>query len=83
MKYKPIACQDYDRLELYASRRQPVSVLFSTEDGALVRKEAVVLKDLQSIKGEEYLCLDDGSQAIRLDRLIEVENEIFSGHCKV
>lgn len=83
MKYQPIACQDYDKLELYASRRQPVAVVFSTEDGVLVRKAAVVLKDLQCVGSEEFLWLDDGSEPIRLDRLISVGNEIFSGQCKV
>ncbi len=79
--YQPILCQHYDTLELLASRQQPTTVVYTLADGSSIRKEGVRLQDLQSIQGEEFLWLDDGSQPIRLDQLQMVGDENFTGHC--
>lgn len=80
--YLPISCQQYDILEILASRQQPTSVVYTNAEEVIVRKEGVRLKDLQTIRGEEFLWLDDESEPIRLDRLRMVGEEIFVGHCR-
>lgn len=81
--YQPLACHLYDLLEIYTLRRLPTRVRYTTEEGREICVEEVRLKDLQTIRGEEFLWLDNGSKPIRLDRLISVGNETFLGSCKI
>lgn len=78
-KYTPIGCQYYDVLELNASRKTVCTIAyFETESKVRVVESTIV--DIYTKEKAEYLKLADGS-AIRLDKILSVNDTQFYGHC--
>ncbi len=77
--YQPISCDFHSELELFALRRQPVEIRYTTVDG----NEAIIsqpIQDLYTRNGEEFLLLPDGSE-IRLDQLVSVGGKVLTNYC--
>lgn len=68
--YRPVTCTLYDRLEVLATRAQPVRVVWTDLDGTS-RENDARLDDLFSDADGEWLRLSDGT-TVRLDRLVSV-----------
>ena len=79
MKYQPISCDYYDELTLLAMRCKRCSVVFKNKNGNVETVEAVI-KDIFTLKGEEFLLLSDGRE-IRLDQLVSVDGKELSNYC--
>lgn len=78
-KYKPIACQFYDVLEVYASRKEPVKITFF-EPGQSVKTVNSIIKNLVTRNKEEFLLLPDDTE-IRLDQILSINDTQFYGNC--
>ena len=78
IKYIPIDCNFYDRLEAWSTRQEKVTIELLDE-----QEESVgVIKDLYIKDKVEFLLLDSGIE-IRLDRIASVNNIPLSGACDV
>lgn len=78
LDYQPISCDLYDTLTLLAIRGTQAHLVYQDEADALHEIHARVL-DINTEDDGEYLILAD--QRIRLDRLIRVNDQPFSGAC--
>lgn len=77
MKYQPIDCSFYDRLEHYAVLGRQVNIVYRDPDGVTIEKLATI-KDLRNSKDEEFLYTDDLiTDPIRLDNLISVDGHLL------
>lgn len=77
--YQPISCDFHSELELFALRRRPVEIRYTTVDGG----EAIIsqpIQDLCTRNSEEFLLLPDGSE-IRLDQLVSVGGKVLANYC--
>lgn len=68
--YKPIDCNYYDVLILYAMHKDQVFVTYENDDGDQQTVQAVIL-DLFTKQKEEFMRLSSGI-VIRLDRVLSV-----------
>lgn len=69
--YDPIDCSMHDRLESYATLRQPCRIAFRDDDGRLQEAHDRIA-DVFAEDGVEYIRTAAGEQ-IRLDRIEEVD----------
>jgi len=76
-KYIPLACGLYDRLESVSVLRKVCEIKYFTEGGETLTVTQKII-DIKSENKTEYLVLEDKT-AIRLDRIISVDGEPFSG----
>ncbi|WP_298707215.1 hypothetical protein [Chitinophaga sp.] len=70
--YQPIDCNYYDRLEAWATLREPVLLEFLGDDGQ-PRTETAVIRDLYVRNKAEFLLTEAGRE-LRLDRLMAVNH---------
>lgn len=70
--YQPIDCNYYDRLEAWATLREPVLLEFVDGEGHPVTETAVI-RDLYVRNKAEFLLTDAGRE-LRLDRLVAVNH---------
>jgi transcriptional antiterminator Rof (Rho-off) len=76
LPYRPIDCALYDHLEwLIGQVHAPCEIVFTDEQGQ-VQSLTALPNDLQTVGGEEFLCLNNG-QRIRLDRLKRIGDRQF------
>ena len=71
--YFPISCEIHDLLEICALTRRPTQIRL--RDGAgegAGQLRSVVITDVYSLGGAEYLCLNTG-ETLRLDQLVDVD----------
>jgi transcriptional antiterminator Rof (Rho-off) len=69
--YEPVACALYDELGLRMMRGTPCRLVVESSDGRDVMETQIA--DLYTEGEAEYVRLDDG-RAIRLDRIVEVDD---------
>ncbi len=69
-KYKPINCSFYDVLLEFATKKNPVTLIYQTSDNNQHTSQAII-KDVFTKKGEEFLELATGER-IRLDHIISI-----------
>ncbi len=69
--YHPISCDFHDLLEIHATSRKPVPIVYRDDAGNAATVSAVIT-DVFARSGADYLSLDSGD-TLRLDRLIEVD----------
>ncbi|MEM6765242.1 MAG: hypothetical protein AAF655_09960 [Bacteroidota bacterium] len=81
--YKPIACGLYDQLELWAMRKNDVTITYITTSGPITTTDRI--KDLTQINKAECMVLESDSSTIRLDDIISVNGIPFdqADACKV
>ncbi|MCH8495220.1 MAG: hypothetical protein LAT57_06255 [Balneolales bacterium] len=72
--YSPVSCTLYDELALAISRGK--SIELSIEDGNAIETINVVLVDLFSKNGEEFLKIE-GDRLIRLDYIRKINGEPY------
>ncbi len=70
MKYVPIDCNYYDRLEALAVRRKVVDIVYEVDGSECLTTSRIV--DLYSKEQVEYMQLESGD-AVRLDDVISVD----------
>ncbi|WP_341836080.1 hypothetical protein WJU16_24990 [Chitinophaga pollutisoli] len=70
--YQPIDCNYYDRLEAWATLREPVLLEFLGSDGQ-PQTETAVIRDLYVRNKAEFLLTEAGRE-LRLDRLMAVNH---------
>ena len=70
--YQPIDCNYYDRLEAWATLREPV-LLEYLDDSGRPQAETAVIRDLYVRNKAEFLLTDAGRE-LRLDRLVAVNH---------
>jgi Rho-binding antiterminator len=75
--YRPINCEFHDVLESCATLRKAVHIDSVLSNGTNQSRH-VVIADLYSRGGAEYLILDDG-ETIRLDALLSVDGRGVDG----
>ncbi len=78
-KYIPIACQFYDVLELHASRKEEVTIVFF-ESSKSVKTIKSKINTLVTKDKEEFLVLPDNTK-IRLDQILSINDTQFYGSC--
>lgn len=78
-KYIPIACQFYDVLESYASRKEEVTIAYF-ESAKSVKTVKHKIKTLVTRNKEEFLVLPDDKE-VRLDQIISINDTQFYGSC--
>lgn len=71
--YIPINCNSYDILLDKATLKKRCEILYSTQEGNRLQKEAIIV-DVFTKNKEEFLVLNDGI-IIRLDKIITIDNE--------
>ena len=76
--YRPIACALHDELEAAATRRAPVALAYTSEEGE-EREARGRIVDLGARNGAEYLRLDTGLE-LRLDRIRALDGVPFRNH---
>jgi Rho-binding antiterminator len=76
LKYIPIDCNYYDRLEEAATRRQIVTLRY--REGAEEKTVQGRITDLQIKEGAEWLLLEQGFW-LRLDNLIAMDQWVVPG----
>jgi Rho-binding antiterminator len=76
--YIPISCTFHDRLEAIATMRRPVRIDYRTPAGDVQSIDAGIT-DLFATNREEYVLLATG-EAVRLDRLVRVDDGKFDGN---
>jgi Rho-binding antiterminator len=70
-EYTPIDCSMHDRLESYATLRQPCRISFRDDDGRL-QEARDRIEDVFAEDGVEYIRTGAGER-IRLDRIEQVD----------
>lgn len=70
--YQPIDCNYYDRLEAWATLREPVLLEFLGGNGQ-PQAETAVIRDLYVRNKAEFLLTEAGRE-LRLDRLMAVNH---------
>lgn len=78
-KYKPIACQFYDVLEMHASRKEEIIIAYFESEQS-VKTISTKIEDIKTRDKEEFLVLSDNSE-IRLDQILSVNDSQFYGGC--
>jgi Rho-binding antiterminator len=79
--YQAISCEYHDMLEILAMRRKVVGVLYvNAQDERQARVSTI--SDVFTQGGEEYLVMGTG-EAVRLDRLVAVDNRPLPAICPV
>ncbi len=70
--YRPISCDEHDRLEAAAVEKREVEIEF--EQKGVRQRERGRIDDIFSTEGEEFLRFraDNGTVEIRLDRIRDV-----------
>lgn len=76
--YHPISCDLYDTLTLLAIRGTEATLVYQGVNGRLHEISARIL-DINTEDDGEYLILEN--QTIRLDQLVRVNDQPFSGVC--
>lgn len=77
--YRPISCDYYDELTLFAMQRKSVCIVYKNTNDSEEKIEAI-LKDIVTREKEEFLILND-SREIRLDKIISVDGKKLSSYC--
>lgn len=75
--YQPISCDFHDLLEVHATTRKPVRMVYRDDAGTVNDIDAVIT-DVFARAGADYLSLNTGA-TLRLDRLIEVDGVRLPG----
>lgn len=69
--YTPIACTQYDRYERAMITRLPLAISWQEDDGQR-HQDLVVVRALETVKGQEFLDFEDRGQhrhRVRLDAI--------------
>lgn len=69
MKYIPVSCSIYDRIESLAVRRQMVEIIFRDQKNNEVKISGII-NNVYSENKAEYLLI--GKASIRLDKIINI-----------
>ena len=79
--YKPISCDDHDRLELAVMHGAPLKITYRDETGHTQTETHIRVTDVQTKDGSEWLAfkLTSGeSRTLRLDWIVSFE-ELTAG----
>ena len=80
--YKPISCDYYDILLDFATKKQEVSIVLTSEEGNDPMEFSDIIIDVFTKKGEEFMNLKSGN-TYRLDRIISVNGIELNGFCAI
>lgn len=69
-EYEPVQCDFYDHFEIYALYRKPVRIEYQSFEGEK-REYQGIIRDLRTIRKEEFLILDD-HDPIRADQVLRI-----------
>jgi Rho-binding antiterminator len=78
--YKPISCQFHDLIEHFATLKQRVKIAFVDGENVIQETDDIIKNWVNNGDGE-FLVLTGYQEAIRLDRIISIDNNILSQFC--
>lgn len=80
--YRPINCSFYDELESAATLKKKVLLGYEATDEQNLERR-VIIANLQTTQGEEYLIASDGWQ-LRLDKIVHIDGKYLQdGYCGI
>lgn len=78
--YTPVSCLLYDELERYAVKSTNVKIKYLEDNEEKSIEDFII--NLETKNKEEFLILKSGGK-IRLDKIISLNDKVFSEECSI